>query len=142
MHLFGRSFDSLNAGNGFDDDIKAFLKDKPVLQYAAFNWYEHAVLGGDDALVVLRTPRYTSILDVSKTPFWVWFLVLVDYICSSNAKPESLISSVWEDDYKRLRHSTTYGSFLREGCLKKLFSMNHTMHALFDDSMVPLPGVL
>jgi hypothetical protein len=37
IYLSGRSFDSLNAGNGFDRDIEAFLKDKPVLQYAAFN---------------------------------------------------------------------------------------------------------
>ncbi|KAJ4360119.1 uncharacterized protein N0V89_000679 [Didymosphaeria variabile] len=98
-------FDSLNAGNGFDHDIKALLLKKPVLQYASFNWYEHAMLGGDNALAALMSPRYAPVLDVSKTSFWVWFLVLADYLCSNRAKPESLISSVWEDDYKNHRLS-------------------------------------
>ncbi|KAL1592372.1 hypothetical protein SLS60_011451 [Paraconiothyrium brasiliense] len=131
-------FDGLSAGNGLDDDIKALLLEKPFLQYAAFNWYEHATLGGDDALAVLRTPRYSELLDVGKTSFWVWFLVLADYICSNRARPSSLISSIWEHNYQDHRLSATYGAVLREGCLTKLFDMDHTMHALLDDPSLPL----
>lgn len=139
-HLSGRRFDSLNAGNGFHSDIEALLEDKPVFQYAAFNWYEHAMLGGDDALVTLRKPRYASVLDIGTPSFWVWFLVLADYICTNSSRPESIISSAWEEDYKKLRLSAKYGTVLRDACLTKLFDMDLGMHNLLDDPSFELPG--
>ncbi|KAJ4291841.1 hypothetical protein N0V90_009737 [Kalmusia sp. IMI 367209] len=131
-------FDSLNAGNEFYDDIKAFLQDRPVFQYAAFNWYEHAILGGDGAQATLCIARYAGVLDVNKTSFWAWFLVLADYIGSSRGKPQSLISSVWEEDYKKHRISHEFGLILREVCLTKLFAMDHKIHDLLGDPSLPL----
>ncbi|KAF2442920.1 ankyrin [Karstenula rhodostoma CBS 690.94] len=96
------------------------------------------MLGSDGGLVALHTLRYASILDVSKHSFWVWFLVLADYMCTNSAKPESIISSAWEEDYKKLRLSPKYGTVLRDVCLTKLFDMDHTVHNLLDDPSLPL----
>jgi hypothetical protein len=96
------------------------------------------VLGGDVALSILQSVRYASVLDVSKVSFWVWFLPLAGYINTSRAGPEALISSVWKDSYEtyHLRHE--FGAFLRDGCLKKLFRMDHKLHNLLDDPSLPM----
>lgn len=127
------SFDSLNAGNCFHNDIKALLEDKPVLQYAAFNWYEHAMLGGNDAMDALCSPRYAPVLDTSKPSFWVWFLILADYMCTNYLRPESIISSAWVEGYNQYRESLKYGHIMREICLAKTFRMDRKMKDLFDD---------
>ncbi|TDZ16636.1 Ankyrin-1 [Colletotrichum orbiculare MAFF 240422] len=52
--------DTLNAGNGMYDDVEDFVKKRPFLPYAAYNWHEHVVLGADGALELLREKRYRA----------------------------------------------------------------------------------
>lgn len=136
--LQSNRFDSITAGNQCEEDIKDLLKDKPLLQYAAFNWVEHATLGGDAALAMLCTERYSPVMDISATPFWAWFLVLADYLCSGNVRSESLLSNIWENEYKKNRRNGQYGETLRGVCLKNSFAMNDSVHALLDDTSLPL----
>ncbi|KAF6840022.1 ankyrin repeat-containing protein [Colletotrichum musicola] len=126
-------FDILNAGNGMYDELEPFLSQRPFFPYAAYNWHEHVVLGGNEALKILCSPRYGPVLDISNTAFWAWFLPLAEYINTSRHQPKAVISSIWDTDEKsrRLRHD--YGSFLRDGCIKKLFHMGGKVRALFDD---------
>lgn len=132
------SFDSLNAGNDFEKDIQAYLKDKPVFQYAALNWYEHAILGGRTALSALQTVRYASILDISNTSFWAWFLVLADYMGSSSSRPEAPLADIWQKAYKQRGLGQEYGRILRDICLKKLFKMHYSMYNLLAEPSLPL----
>lgn len=117
----------MNAGNGFFDDTEEFASERPFLLYAAYNWHEHMVLGGSRAHEALLRTRYASILDISKPPFWVWFLPLANYICSSTFQPTAVISTVWE---AAARLKPQYGQLLREDCLGKLFAMDENVHLL------------
>ncbi|KAH0433752.1 hypothetical protein CcaCcLH18_05739 [Colletotrichum camelliae] len=126
--------DSLNAGNGMFEDIQDFVSPRPFFMYAAFNWHEHIVLGGDGASKALLDDKYSAILDIGKPAFWVWFLPLDEYINTSSAHPKAVISSVWAEDERARRHSIQYGLFLRESCLQKLFPMGSKVHALLKDA--------
>lgn len=57
---------------------------------------------------------------------------------SNRAKPESLISTVWEEGYRENRLGHEYGLILREMCLTKLFGLDTNMRNLLDDASVPL----
>ena len=116
----------------------AILKDKPLFQYAALNWYEHAVLSGDHGWHVLGTKRYSVVLNVSEISFWVWFLTLADYKCSRTVQPQAILSKVWEVDCKTDINYSRYGGFLRTSCLGKVFTMDTRIRALLDDPSLPL----
>jgi hypothetical protein len=123
----------LNAGNGFFEDIRELSAERPLLLYAAYNWHEHFILGGTGALTTLSSMRYKAILDVSKHPFWVWFLSLSNYICTNTSQPKATISSVWEAAAKARRLKPEYGPFLREDCLRGLFPLDEEVHFLLGD---------
>ena len=128
----------MTAGNQFSDDVITLLKDKPLLQYAALNWYEHAKLGGDDAWTMISTERYSAVIDVSKASFWIWFLVLADYMCSNRSQPQAILSNVWEENHGKYRHGGKYGEFLRNSCLGKVFTMDTKIFGLLDNPSLPL----
>ncbi|KAF6811174.1 ankyrin repeat-containing protein [Colletotrichum sojae] len=127
-------FDILNAGNGMYDELEPFLSQRPFFPYAAYNWHEHVVLSGDEALKALCSPRYAAVLDISNTAFWAWFLTLAEYINTSRHQAKAVISSIWEPDEKSRRLSHDYGAFLRDGCIKQLFPMGGKVRALFGDA--------
>ncbi|KAF3801947.1 hypothetical protein GCG54_00015169 [Colletotrichum gloeosporioides] len=131
-------FDSLNAGNGMFQDIQDFVSPRPFFMYAALNWHEHIILGGDGASKSLLDDQYSAILDIGKPEFWAWFLPLDEYINTSTVHPKAVVSSVWAPDEKARRYSAQYGTFLRESCLQKLFPMGSKVHALFKD-VNPVP---
>ncbi|KAH9232421.1 hypothetical protein K456DRAFT_382969 [Colletotrichum gloeosporioides 23] len=133
-------FDSLNAGNGMFQDIQDFVSPRPLFMYAAFNWHEHIILGGDRASKTLLDDKYCAILDIGKPEFWAWLLPLNEYINTSTVYPKAVISSIWAPDEKERRHSVQYGLFLRESCLQKLFPMSIRVHALCKDvSLISTP---
>lgn len=114
------------------------MKSRPLFEYAALNWHEHYILGGQDATVVLCDHRYTDVLDVSKASFWSWWLTLANYICTNTSKPEQIIASIWETEYETRRLKADYGQLLRDGTLTKLFGIDQKIHDLLEDPSLPL----
>ncbi|KAF2996154.1 hypothetical protein E8E14_001165 [Neopestalotiopsis sp. 37M] len=124
------------------EKMSEFLsRERPLCEYAAFNWHEHVALGGQKALEAIQFARYAAVLDLSNTAFWVWFLPILQ----SDKHPK------WVDHESLLRSYTcTYegrdlddirqesASFLRKGYLENLFPMDKNVHALFQDTMSTL----
>ncbi|WQF87982.1 Putative P-loop containing nucleoside triphosphate hydrolase, NWD NACHT-NTPase [Colletotrichum destructivum] len=126
--------DSLNSLRGIFQLVRKFVSERPFLQYAAYNWHEHVVLGGDRALRKLSDSRYKAILDLSKTSFWVWFLPLAGYINFTYVHPKAPISNVWSTEIESHRQSGKYGSFLRGEHLEKLFPMGKKVRNLLENT--------
>lgn len=126
---------AMNDRPGMHNFIEKFCSGRPFFLYAACNWHEHLVLGGDRALKTLSASRYAAILDISKDPFWVWFLPLSYCIHNRSVTIDDPISSVWST-YDKVRRpgNDEYGSFLRRDCLGKLFPMGTKVHNLLKDS--------
>lgn len=116
------------------NDITEFVSGRPFFSYAAFNWHEHVVLGGNGVWKTISDARYAGIFDISKPSFWTWFLPLAEYINTTRKQPKALISSVWPPDEVSHRLSHEYGLFLRKGCLGKLFPMGSRVHTLLSDT--------
>ena len=115
--------------------LEDFAAARPLYLYAALNWYEHVVNAGDSAEDLLSKPRYEAVLDLGKAQFWMWFITVADEVLSSIVKKKSPISAVWTGDKK-----CDYGSFLRERCIQKLFSMDRRVHALLFTEPLPALG--
>lgn len=128
-------FDRLNIIGvriGISVDIEMFASDRPFFLYAAYNWHEHLVLGGNRAYLQLMKPQYTKILDVGEPAFWVWFLSLSARICDRSNISRSMlaISSVWKAPAETDHLNKKYGKLLRGDCLAKLFSMDNNLYLL------------
>ena len=95
------------------------------------------MLGGEYALASLCTESHAVVLDVSKTSFWVWFLIVADYTCTSTVHPTLPISRIWDEAYKGRHLRATYGTVLRKFCLGELFTMDYRMRNLLDDPALP-----
>ena len=130
-------FDNFLEQNDFFNEIRTFASDRPLLLYAAYNWHEHLVLGGNSATFQLMKQRYNRILDVSKPDFWVWFLPISTYICTKISHQTSAISSVWETPAKAYSMKSAFGQLLREDCLANLFSMDDSLYLLLGSRSLP-----
>lgn len=114
------------------DSLKSFAFGRPLIEYSAYNWYEHFLQGGQKAQRLLLQDRYLDVLDISKNAFWIWALLLVDYMRTRYVTPWVVISNIW-DNKETKRAENSYGSFLREHCLGKMFAKGIAVKALFDD---------
>ncbi|KAH8173518.1 ankyrin repeats (3 copies) domain-containing protein [Sarocladium implicatum] len=113
--------------------MRLLATQSPFFSYAALNWHEHFVHGGDSARRLLASARYAVILNISKPSFWAWFLPLAERINGITVSWKSPVASVWDDDMDIRRGCHQYASFLKESCLEKLFPMDNNVSVLFDD---------
>lgn len=104
--------------------------------YAACNWCEHLKLSDDSVHHDDRIRNHAVIFDLSRTQFWVWFLIASNQVCSSSAVwspgwKDEPVAEIWAniESFGRVNH----GVFLRTLCLQKLGSMNDKVSALFFD---------
>lgn len=134
LNVFYHRFDDFEAGNGYSESVRAFASLRILVVYSAFNWYEHVMCAGASGAELLKD-RYSTILDISKSPFWVWFLVVSDHIFTNLAgKFNDPISKVWaEKESGNLAQSDDFGSFLRNGCLRQMFTMDEQVSNLFGE---------
>ncbi|KAK2052387.1 hypothetical protein LY76DRAFT_341479 [Colletotrichum caudatum] len=132
-------FDDLNVCSSFFGYEHTFLLGRPFFRYAAFNWHEHVILGGDSALKALCEARYAAVIDISKPYFWTWFFVLAGRILLFPfPRPKVPLSTIWEPYVQSESSWQLKGMLLREGCLENLFHMDSKVHALLKDSSSPL----
>jgi ankyrin repeat protein len=126
----------LNAGNNLTDQAYEHISERPFVSYAAFNWHEHIVLGGRGAINVLGDARYSAILDISKPPFWGWFIPVAEKVCHNGSSSKDInepLPSAWAADKASGRFSAEYVLFLREACLDRLFPLSKKLHALLKE---------
>ena len=128
--------------NGLNPNIQdmGFLIRRPFFNYAALNWYEHVILGGEGGVGTLSHGRHAAVVDISQPPFWAWFLTLLYYFFNPGTMVQTeCISCVWVSE--RLKRKGPV-QILKGLCTGKFFPMSDKVHALFNNPPKVVGGSL
>lgn len=123
-----------------ENALARFTSNRPLFSYAALNWHEHASNAGEAMHELIGHTQYDPVFDISKPQFWMWFINVAHAAISYRRRWQSPISAVWTVE-SMSEHMYDEASYLQEGCIKRLYTMDQRVHALLCNLPLPTPQI-